>query len=103
MDLLLIMGMAILTFATRYLPFALSRNLTLPTSWKPLFGYVSIAMLTAILTQTALIRDAQLQLSVDNFMLLAALATTFCAAIGMPRSLSFAAGLSVFLLLHQLN
>ncbi len=98
MDIWLISGMALLTFATRYLPFSLARQLAFASRWQSLSRYISIAMLSAIVVKTTLVREQQLQPVLSNPLLPAALITLFCAVAGLPRGLSFMLGLLVFLL-----
>lgn len=98
MDIWLIGSMALLTFFTRYLPFALARQLAFASRWQSLSSYISIAMLSAIAAKTTLVREQQLQPVLSNPLLPAVLVTLTCTVAGLPRGLSFMLGLLVFLL-----
>lgn len=100
MDIWLIAGMALITFSTRYLSLALHQQLPawlLEACW---LRYISTAMLCALLVKAALVRDQQLQLTVDNPVLMAGLTTLACLVLKISRPLSFLAGLLVFALVR---
>lgn len=100
MDLWLITGMALITFATRYLSLALHHRLPdwlLEANW---LRYISTAMLSALLVKAALVREQHLQLTSDNPVLMAGLTTLLCLLFNVPRPLSFLAGLLVFVLVR---
>jgi len=95
---LLILGMALVTFLPRYLPFALAGRISLPPLLVAALDYVPIAVLTAIIVQTALIRDGTVNLNLDNHHLLAALAATVTALVSRKMFLTIAVGLICYLL-----
>jgi len=98
MDIWLIGGMALLTFYTRYLPFALARKLAFASRWQSLSSYISIAMLSAIVARTTLVREQSLQLDLSNPLLPAALAALVCHVSRLSAWFSTLLGLLVFLL-----
>ncbi len=93
---MLIVGMAVLTFIPRYLPMALAGKAVLPPLLERAFAYVPIAVLTAIIAQTVLIRDGALSLSLANPHLLAALAACAVAIWKKHLFLTIALGLVVY-------
>jgi branched-subunit amino acid transport protein len=76
----IIVGMMVLTFGPRYLPFALAGQFKLPDIAKKALDFVPIATLCAIVSQVTLIHDGELQLSLSNSYLVAAI-TAFIVAI----------------------
>ena len=71
---LLIFLMAFVTFVPRYLPFALAGRLKITDSLERALGFVPIAVLTAIVAQTALVRGGEIDLSWGNHHAVATLA-----------------------------
>ncbi|MCV6589619.1 MAG: AzlD domain-containing protein [Marinobacterium sp.] len=100
MDIWLICAMALITFTTRYLSLALYQRLPnwlLHAHW---LRYISTAMLSALLAKAALIHEQQLQLTTENPILIAGLATLVCLLCQQSRPLSFLAGLLTFALVR---
>ena len=96
----LIVWMAVVTFVPRYLPFALATSLKLPNSLKRSLGFVPIAVLTAIIAQTALIREGSFNLSWYNHHAVATLAAFTMAVATRHLFATITAGLTTFLLLR---
>ncbi len=90
---LLIVGMALLTFVPRYLPFALAGRIKLPPLLVAGLEYVPIAVLTAIIVQVALVRDGAVSLGVDNPHMLAAAAATVTALLSRSLFMTIGVGL----------
>lgn len=77
---LLIVGMMLVTFIPRYLPFALVDRLSLPEWFVRALAYVPIAVLTAIVAQNSFFVDGALMFSIENARLLTAVLAV-CVAI----------------------
>lgn len=89
----LILGMALLTFSPRYLPFGLAGRITLPPLFESALNYVPIAVLTTIIVQSSLIRDGAIDFSVQNHHLIAAVAALLTAIFSRHLFLTIAIGL----------
>ena len=89
----LILGMALLTFTPRYLPFALAGKTTLPPMLESALNYVPIAVLSAIIVQNSLIRDGVIELSIHNHYLIATAAAFITAILSRHLFLTIAIGL----------
>ena len=89
----LILGMALLTFLPRYLPFAFAGRIKLPPLLVSALDFVPIAVLTAIIVQATLIRDGVLNIGLDNHHMLAAIAATVTALISRNLFLTIGVGL----------
>jgi len=63
---LLIIGMMAVTFVPRYLPIALAGHFWIHPLFRRALEFVPIAVLTAIISQTSLIHNGELNLSFDN-------------------------------------
>ena len=73
-DWLLIALMALVTFVPRYLPFALAGRVKLPAVLERGLDFVPVAVLTAIIAQTTLIRGGEFDLTIGNLHAIAAAA-----------------------------
>jgi branched chain amino acid efflux pump len=93
---LLIFCMAAVTYLPRYLPFAFSGAVTIPPNIKQALEFVPIAVLTAIIAQSAIIRDGSIELSLANHHALAALAAFICALTWDKLPVTVIVGLAVF-------
>lgn len=97
---ILILGMLVITFATRYSLFAFP-DLRFPPLVRQGLHYVPTAVLTAIVVPGMLLPDGQhWQLSWDNAYLLAGLATIIIAAATRHLLATIGGGLLVFFLLR---
>jgi len=99
---LLIFLMALVTFVPRYLPFALAGRLKIPDTMEQALGFVPIAVLTAIVAQTALVRDGSIDLSLGNHHAIATLAAFVVAVWTRHLFATIGVGLLVFALLRIL-
>jgi len=97
---LLIFLMALVTFVPRYLPFALAGRLKIPDTMEQALGFVPIAVLTAIVAQTALVRDGSIDLSLGNHHAIATLAAFLVAVWTRHLFATIGVGLAVFLVLR---
>ena len=89
----LIIGMALLTFTPRYLPFGLAGRVRIPPLLESALNYVPIAVLTAIIVQSSLIRDGVIQFNIDNHYLIATVAALVTALLRRHLFITIAAGL----------
>lgn len=96
---LLIAMMALVTFLPRYLPFALAGRVQLSPWLEHALGFVPIAVLTAIVSQAALIRDGNVALAWDNYHALAAAVAFGVSLATRHLFLTIACGLAAFGLL----
>jgi branched-subunit amino acid transport protein len=97
---LLIVGMAVVTFAIRYSLFAFP-NLTFPPLIRQALPYVPTAVLTAIVVPGMVIPDNQhWAVSFDNAYLLAGVVTMVIAALTRHLLTTIAGGLLVFFALR---
>ena len=93
---LLIGGMALITFAIRYILIALSGRIRLSDPVVQALGFVPPAVLTAIIAPAVLATDGGLDMSLGNPRLVGAISTF---AIGLWRQnllLTIVAGMGVF-------
>lgn len=98
---MLVAGMALLTFIPRYIPFALAGRVTIPAWLSQALSFVPIAVLTIIIVQSALIRDQQLLVSLQNHHLIAAIIAFVVAIISRHLFLTIIVGLVSFALMKQ--
>jgi len=97
---ILILGMAAITFATRYSLFAWP-NLSFPPLMRQGLHYVPVAVLTAIVVPGMLLPDGQhLALRLDNAYLLAGLVAILIAALSRNLLATIAGGLLAFFALR---
>lgn len=97
-ETLLILGMMLVTFVPRYLPFALAGRVALHPVLRQALDFVPIAVLTALVTQSATYRGGALQLTPDNPYLIAAV-VAFITALSSRRFLpSVIAGIAGYIL-----
>lgn len=99
---MLIAAMAVLTFVPRYLPYNLAGKITIPALLSQALSYVPIAVLTVIVVQSALIRDGEVFLSLQNHHLLASVIAFFTALITRHMFLTIVLGLVSFVLMEWL-
>ncbi|HBR96291.1 MAG TPA: AzlD domain-containing protein [Gammaproteobacteria bacterium] len=95
-EVLLIVGMALVTFLPRYLPLALAGRYRLPPLLRQCLGYVPIAVLSAIITQTVFVSGGDLRVSLGNPYLWGALAAAIVALLNKPLFWSISAGLAAY-------
>ncbi|ANG62259.1 branched-chain amino acid transport [Marinobacterium aestuarii] len=93
---ILIAGMAALTFGPRYLPLALAGRVRIPPLIEQALRFVPIAVLSAIITQTTLIRGGALDFDLGNAHLLAAVAACIVAWLSRGLFLTVASGMLVY-------
>jgi len=99
---LLIALMALVTYLPRYLPMGLAGRVQLPALLTRALDFVPIAVLTAIIAQAALVRDGQIDFSLQNYHALAALAAFVAAVVTRQLFITIGTGLVCFALLRVL-
>jgi branched-subunit amino acid transport protein len=99
---LLIALMALVTYLPRALPLAFAGRVRLPAALERGLEFVPIAVLTAIIAQTALVRDGTLDLSLQNHHAIAASVAFAVALLTRHLFLTIVAGLACFALLGML-
>ena len=102
-DWLLIFLMALVTYLPRYLPFAFAGKVQLPWTVERGLDFVPIAVLSAIIAQTAIMRGGEADFSLHNFHAIAALAAFIAALIWRRLFVTIAVGLGVFIALRALS
>mgnify|MGYP001052819704 CR=1 FL=1 len=100
---LLIGLMALVTYLPRALPLALAGRVRLPAALERGLDFVPIAVLTAIIAQTALIRNGSLDISLENHHAIAAAVAFAVALFTRHLFLTIVAGLACFALLGVLS
>ncbi len=103
-EIILILGMAAVTFSIRYILLALADHFTLPPLMQRALGFVPPAVLTAITVPAVLTPAGSLDLSFANPYLYGALAALGAGLVFRKQTLlaSISAGLAVFFLWRQL-
>jgi branched-subunit amino acid transport protein len=99
-EIILITGMAVVTFTIRYVLLAFSGRFTLPGPVEKALNYVPPAVLTAIIVPSVLIQGGHWDISLHNAYLPAAV-TAVIAGFLFPRKVlaaSITSGLIVFAL-----
>jgi branched-subunit amino acid transport protein len=96
-EFILILGMALVTFAVRYPVLALVGRAPLPELVMRALRYVPVAVLTAITVPELLYRDGSLSLSLNNAQLVAGIATIVIAWRTKNLLLTIGLGMTIFL------
>lgn len=106
-EILLVLGMAIVTFAARYPALALISKITIPPTLLAALKFIPPAVLTAIIVPALLApTDNRINFSLTNDYLIAGIITTIVAWRSKNLLLTLAIGMAVFwlwrLLLHNI-
>lgn len=101
MNLLTILALTGVVFFTRYVFLEPTLPLRLPPKLQRLLSYSSPAILTAIWAPLVFAPEHQLQLTVNNPYLIAAIVTAVITAMTKRVLLAITAGTILFLLLHH--
>jgi branched-subunit amino acid transport protein len=96
-EVLLIAGMALVTFLIRYPPLAILGRVTLPETLIRALRYVPAAVLTAIIVPMMLMPEGTLDLNFSNAFLMAGIASTFIAWRSKNLLLTIVLGMVIFL------
>jgi branched-subunit amino acid transport protein len=98
-EILLIGGMAAVTFAIRYTPMALAGRIELPPLLQRALRYVPVAVLTAIVIPAMLIPDGRsIHMALDNAYLGAGVISAIVAWFSKNLLLTIVVGMGVFFL-----
>lgn len=102
-EVVLILGMAAVTFGVRYPVLALIGRMNLPPAVLRALKYVPAAVLTAIVFPAVLLRDGALALRVDNAYLVGAVIAVIVAWRTRSLLWTILIGMVVFLLWRALT
>lgn len=102
-NVLLIAGMALVTFAVRYGTLAALRTRELPPAVRRALAYVPIAVLSAITASYVLYRGGRLAASIDNPYLVAAVVAIGVSAATRRLGLTVVVGSLAFVALRLLG
>ena len=97
-ELLLVLGMAAVTFGIRYVLLALSGRIALSPGLTQALRFVPPTVLTAIVVPAVLFPDGTLWLGADNARLIGAIATTVVALWQKNLLLTIVVGMAAFLI-----
>ena len=95
-EVLIIGGMAIATFAIRYLMFGASSHIVLSPILLNALRYVPPVVLTAIVVPEVLLRDGSLAVSFENARLLGAIAAILVSILTKNLLLTIVLGMATF-------
>jgi branched-subunit amino acid transport protein len=101
-EVLLIAGMALVTFLIRYPALAIFGRVALPDALIRALRYVPVAVLTAIIAPMMLIPDETLDLSFSNAFLIGGIASTLIAWRTKNLLLTIVLGMAIFLVWRAL-
>ncbi len=96
-EVLLIAGMALVTFLIRYPALAILGRITLPDVLIRALRYVPVAVLTAIIVPIMLMPDGEMALSFSNAFLVAGIISVFIAWRTKNLLLTIVFGMVIFL------
>lgn len=99
-EVLLIIGMMLVTFGVRYSMLALSARWNIPSAIERALRFVPVAVLTALCTPILLKPAGSWFISFDNSHLLAGVAAIAIAALSRNLLLTIVLGMGLFLWLH---
>lgn len=95
-EIVLILGMALVTFATRYPVLAVLSKRQLPPVFKQALGYVPPVVLTAIIVPEVLAPGGQLSFSISNNALAASLAAVLVSWRSQNLLATIVVGMAVY-------
>jgi len=97
-EILLLLGMTLVTFSVRYLPLLVVGRIQLPNKVMRALRYVPVAVLTAIIVPFMLRPQGTLFLSFENAYLVAGVASVVIAWRTRNLLATIAGGMAIFLL-----
>jgi len=100
-ELLLILGMALVTFGIRYVLLAIAHRVELPEILKESLNYIAPAVLTAITVPAVLMPTGEIHLSFENPYLISAVLAVLAGLISKNLLVTILVGLIGFFV-HQL-
>jgi branched-subunit amino acid transport protein len=101
-EVLLIAGMALVTFLIRYPALAILGRVSLPDALIRALRYVPVAVLTAIIVPLMLMPDGTLDLRLSNAFLVAGIASVIIAWRSKNLLLTIVLGMVIFLVWRAL-
>ncbi len=101
-QILLIVGMMVVTFGVRYPILSLSGRVELPEWLQTALSFVPVAVLSALSAPILLMPEGQLTIAFSNEYLMAGLFSIAIAALSRHLLLTIASGMAVFLCLRFL-
>jgi len=99
-EILVILGMMLVTYGVRYSVLALCGKRSLPQSAEVALRYVPVAVLTALCTPILFMPDDSWFLSLDNAYLIAGLVAVLISWLSKNLLLTIVLGMALFLVLH---
>lgn len=99
-QILLIVGMMLVTYGVRYSVLAMSGRIPMPKRVQDALRFVPVAVLTALCTPILLKPEGVLFLSLDNSHLVAGVVAIVIAAFTRHLLLTIVLGMALFLFLH---
>lgn len=102
-EVVLILGMAAVTFSVRYPVLALIGRMNLPPAVLRALKYVPVAVLTAIVFPVVLLREGEVALRLDNAYLVGAVVAIVVAWRTRSLLWTISVGMGVFLLWRALT
>ena len=100
-ELLLILGMGLVTFGIRYVLLAIAHRVELPEILKESLNYIAPAVLTAITVPAVLMPTGEIHLSFENPYLISAVLAVLAGLISKNLLVTILVGLIGFFV-HQL-
>lgn len=97
-EVLLIVGMLVVTFSTRYVLFAFANKIALPEGLQRALNYVPIAVLSAIIAPAVLMPKGSVDISITNAYLIAAIVAVIVSWYKKNMLLTVVCGLVAFAL-----
>jgi len=99
---LLIGLMALVTYVPRYLPMAIAGKVSLTPALARALDFVPVAVLTAIIAQTAFVREGEIAVHWENPHAMATLIAFFVGVVWRNLLLTIVCGLVAFMLFRVL-
>lgn len=96
----LILGMFAITFTIRFIMFAIAGKVVFPLWMQQCLKFVPPAVLTAIIVPMAVMPQGQIDFSLSNIYLIAAVISFFISLITNNLLTTISLGMSIFLLLR---
>ncbi len=100
---LIILGMMLVTYIPRALPMLMLSSRTLPAWLDKWLQLIPAAVLAALLAPALFIPEQQLDISIHNPFLIAALPTLLVACLGRSFVLAILTGMTVMAILRYFN
>ncbi|WP_233073261.1 AzlD domain-containing protein [Motilimonas eburnea] len=101
-ELILILGMFAVTFAIRFIMFAVAGKMQLPKPLQRALAYVPPTVLTAIILPSLVLPQGSVDISWQNSYLVAGVVAFVIALVTRNLLLTIALGLAFFMVYHHL-